>query len=392
MTEKAEGNRGTRRARLVEWLRAGDPEKIPVMFWVGPEVAAAHFAKSEREVTSADQWAANKALGLESMCEVSSPTLLTAADHSKTITKSEEIGEDPDGRRWTETTIKGDFGGMNCRMEEPPGLSATWTKHFVETPDEIETWVRFVREGTAEILSDRDRYRRIIADECRRGMAEAGERGPVMLWIFSPVVELTCSLYFSQALGVMFILDEPKLLRELAELQIETTKLWIEAGVKAGVDCYGFAINGLEIYSPAIYEEFHVPLTQPITEMVRRTGKLSWLHCCGKLTRLVEDGVYERIGPDVLESLSAPPEGDVTEMARVRSRLGGGMTTRGGINVGWIHDDAPEDLRRRVGAVIDGCAGFRHMLGGTDQLLYGTPVENIRVLADVVHERKRVFE
>ena len=60
--------------------------------------------------------------------------------------------------------------------------------------------------------------------------------------------------------------------------------------------------------------------------------KLSWLHTCGRKKGLIERNVYRRIDVDLLESLSAPPTGDIHDYSLARSRIGERITTRGGVH------------------------------------------------------------
>ena len=210
------------------------------------------------------------------------------------------------------------------------------------------------------------------------------------MWLFTPMVELV-NLYFSQTDGILFILDQSKLLHELCELQLETTKLWIEAGAEAEVDVFGYAINGLEIYSPRIFEEFLVPYTRQMNQHIRCTGSWSWHHCCGRLARLIEWGYLEQMQPDIVESFSEPPEGDVTDLRAARERLAWISASRGALNVGHIHSQSPEELRVRTRHVLESMRGYRHMIGGSDQLLHHTPLENLQAITDTVREAGRLF-
>ena len=136
-----------------------------------------------------------------------------------------------------------------------------------------------------------------------------------------------------------------------------------------------------------------VPQARRLFQWIRQANRLSWLHTCGKMNRLIFDGAYDRdqMGVDVLESFSGPPLGDVENLRAARARVGNGITTRGGINVGELFSDTAAQIRARARYVLDSTTGFRHMIGDTDCQFPGTPVENLRAVVETVREYGRAF-
>ena len=93
----------------------------------------------------------------------------------------------------------------------------------------------------------------------------------------------------------------------------------------------------------------------------------------------------------IVESFSEPPEGDISNLREAREKLSGISATRGGINVGRMRFESPGAIRERTHGVLREMEGFRHMVGGTDDLLHDTPVECIQAIVEAVKESGRQF-
>ncbi len=384
----------SQRERLRQWLGEGDPQLVPIVYWAGPDLAATYFGKTPEEVTAEDDLAAAQAVGVQKFYVVASPQLFQAVKYRDDLimeTEAEERTDTSGVRRQIRTnTLSTPHGVLADCWEAVGDESSTRTQCYVSGEADVAVYAAWVQEAAQTILDNRDQVKADVVKSVQSAIAASGDSGVVMMWLFTPMVELI-NLYFSQTDGILWIVDQPRLLHELCELQLETTRLWIEAGDEADVDVYGYAINGLEIYSPKIFEEFLVPYTRQINQDIRRTGRLSWYHCCGKMARLVEMGYFDQMEPDIVESFSEPPEGDVTHLRDTRERLSWIRASRGGVNSGHIHSQSPEQLRTRTRHVLESMRGFRHMIGATDDLLHHTPLVNLLAITDAVRESGRLF-
>ena len=234
--------------------------------------------------------------------------------------------------------------------------------------------------------------RESVLQDMLKHKAAGGGVFPTNLWVFCPAVELTSSYYMDQATAIYTLYDQQDLLEDLFDLHWKTTEIWLDLGRQVDVDMFGYAINGLEWLSPDLYERYMIPQAKRINEYARSIGKLSWLHTCGKKSGLIERDVYKRIGVDLLESLSAPPTGDIVDYAWARSQIGERITTRGGVNCEMFYAGDIDAIKAHAHKVLDGCKGFRHMIGDTNSSVPPYPWETIQALIDVVRERDAVFE
>jgi len=158
------------------------------------------------------------------------------------------------------------------------------------------------------------------------------------------------------------------------------------------VDIYGYAINGYEWLSPDLYERYMIPQARRINEIAAAQGRLSWIHTCGKMKRIAAGDAYGRMGVDIVESLSAPPSGDVDDLAETRRTIGPDITTRGAINCELMYSDDLAAVRERTAQVLEATRGFRHMVGDTNSSYPAYPWANIKAVIDVVREQGRLYD
>ena len=379
-----------RENKLIGWMKNGDPEKVPVMFGGHYEQASSYFGIPRREVNPEIVERAMGEMGTWCFADVGSPMLFEAIEfcHELSQKTHEEKSGDGTTRRYAEIETPG--GTLKQIWEAPEGLPGTWVEHYVKNEKELEILRKFVILAY-ETITTNPHVRNSVVRRIKENMAKWSGVHPYALWVFAGPVELTCAKYMSQEMAIYTLMDDEKLVAELSELQWETTKVWLECGLDAGVEIYGYAVNGLEIYSPAMYEKFFIPSVRRINNWIDAHGKMSWLHTCGKMHALIETGVYDILKPAILESFSHPPLGDVTDLKKARCRIGDKIVTRGGVNVNFFYGDSTDSVRMRVKEVMESTSGFRHMVGDTNSSFPPYPKDNIMALMDAVSETKRMF-
>jgi len=265
----------------------------------------------------------------------------------------------------------------------PRGEAACWEEHLVRSDAELAAFACLI-ERSAETAWTDARVREKVTAKMR---AEAAKwPGHVSLYssVGVPAFALTCNLYMAPAAAFYFLADHPGLMERLFAAQAEMNALFVACAAEAGADFVMGAINGLELYSPAIYERYFVPQARELHERAHAHGMRAWVHTCGKMSRLVEMGIYAPMGVDVLESLSHPPLGDVDSLRETRAKIGDGIVTRGAVNVDLFYDTNPDHVRGRTRTVIEETRGYRHMIGDTNDSYPPYPRENILAMVDEV--------
>lgn len=379
-----------KRERLLDWMRGGDPEKVPIMIGPGHYVAASYLDKPMAEVTY--EMVARTAVetGTENMLCVGSPLPFSAIPFTDKLSRDsrEEVGADGVPRRVaTITTPRGSLHEVWAQDEEHGSVHSEF---FVKGPEDLPAFESFIRIACQTILDDPE-VRQAVLKEMREFKAAGGDFFPTNIWVFCPAVELTSSYYMDQATAIYTLHDYPELMEDLFDLHWKTTEIWLELGREIDVDMFGYAINGLEWLSPEWYERYMIPQARRINDIAHSMGKLAWLHTCGKKRGLIERDVYRRMGVDLLESLSAAPTGDIEDYTWARNSIGPEITTRGGVNCELFYSEDVDQIRQHVHRVLDGCRGFRHMIGDTNGSVPPYTWETIQVLVDTVRERGAAF-
>ena len=90
------------------------------------------------------------------------------------------------------------------------------------------------------------------------------------------------------------------------------------------------------------------------------------------------------VNPDIYESLSGPPVGEIEDMRAYRKKIDKTICTRGNIDLGVLHNGTPEDIETQVKKTLEDMKGFKHIVAGTCAVTIGTPLENIRTLGRTV--------
>ena len=381
---------GGRRERLLEWMRGGDPGRVPVMIGPGFYVASSLHGVPLGEVTWAMAARAAAETGTENLQGVGSPLPFDAIGFTDELSLDTTNETLPDGTHRTTSHLTTPGGVLRQIWEQAPGIGGVHREFYVKGPEDIPLLESFIRTAVKTIL-EKPEARRKVTDDMRR-VKEAG-RGffPTEMWVFCPAVELTSSYYMDQETAIYTLYDQKDLMEDLFDLHWKMTELWLEAGREVDVDIYGYAINGLEWLSPDLYEQYMVPQAKRINDFARSIGKMSWLHTCGKMKGLVERNVYGRIGIDFLESLSGPPTGDIDDYAASRGAIGPDVVTRGGVNCEFFYEDDAESVTAHAHEVLDGCAGYRHMIGDTNPSVPSYDWHKIQAVIDVVRQRGQAF-
>jgi len=380
----------TKRARLLEWIKAGDPSHLPVCMCWGPGVAASYFGKQANEVTTDDQIAAAELTGIFNIVHVHSPLPFTAVPFLGDVAVAEEWDQNPVGVKRLTKTLVTPAGQLKSVQEFPPHSGAYHREFFVKGPEDLPVLEDFIRRTCHNIIRHPGVAAR-VRRETEANIAALHGDMPSACHVFCAAVELMSSYYMDQQTAIYLLNDYQERMDALLELHTRATDVWMDALAGTGLDIYTFAINGYEWLSPDLYTRYMIPQALKITQRAAEQGALSWLHTCGKLKHIAAAQIYQQLGVDVLESLSSPPTGDIDDLAATRAAIGLDIVTRGGINVELLYADDAQLVRDRVEQVIAGVAGYPHMIGDTNGSDPPYPWANIQALLDVVKASGRFY-
>jgi hypothetical protein len=267
----------------------------------------------------------------------------------------------------TETRIHTPHGDLTSVIEQ--GVSNRTAKPMLTTEEDYRRMEWHVR-ATADYDEDA-----AIAEG--RALARAvGDRGVLGTWWGAPM--MACdrdNLWYHLA-------DWPDACEALRVAVRETHMLRLETLRKAGFDYLFYCADGTEWVSPGFFRETILPDTLAILKHWRSLGGWVLWHSCGKVKALVEQGVYNECLPDVFETLSEPPVGDLPSLAWARERLDRRIATKGNVPLGTLLNGTEAEVRAAVARVREQTRGWRHIVGLTDDVLAGTPLRNARAFVN----------
>ncbi len=166
----------------------------------------------------------------------------------------------------------------------------------------------------------------------------------------------------------------------------ETYRGCMDAILRAALTIFGIAMQegidfmseggyGLEMVSPAWYEKYDLHYIQQLSGWTHTHDGLFWQHNCGRTRKLIESGIFNRLGADVLETISPPPEGN-NDLATARQMLDPKICTKGNLSLILLRDGCVEDIEKATRKMVQDVKGYAHIHSTADAVFAETPAEN----------------
>jgi hypothetical protein len=268
----------------------------------------------------------------------------------------------------TVTTIDTPYGELT-RIDEHSGITNRTVKEFLDSESDYEKMLWYT-------VQSRDFQRDAALREGRELRAAAGDFGMIGTWA-SPSAMLTevQDLFYHME-------DYPAACDALRAERAKSLRIQLEVYREAGFDFLFYCISGTETISPGFFNEWIKDEAFDTIRWWSSLGGFTLWHSCGHLKAFLEKGMYNEMMPEVLESLSEPPVGNIPSLAWARERLDPKIVTKGNIPLNILLEGTPEDVREEVRRVKNETRGYRHIIGLSDNILNGTPSQNLRAFAD----------
>ena len=134
-------------------------------------------------------------------------------------------------------------------------------------------------------------------------------------------------------------------------------------------------------WSPEIYEEVFLPYLVKHVELVHNFDAIYIYYDDGKMSKFID--FYVDAGIDAVMTLSPPPLGDVVP-EEIKRKYGDRVALMGGIDaVNEVYLSNPKAIRKMVKERLEIYKpGGGYIMDGSNSLVYETPVENVRALAE----------
>ena len=167
------------------------------------------------------------------------------------------------------------------------------------------------------------------------------------------------------------------------EALFEASAYVMAMALDEGIDFMSDSSYGLEMTSPALFEEMDLPYIRRFADWTHERGGLFWYHNCGFTRKLIRDGAFNRLGADVIETIAPPPEGD-NDLAESRGFILPSICTKGNLNLGLLRDGTSQEVARCTREMVEAVHGQRHIYSTADAVLKGTPPENYITFIETV--------
>lgn len=168
--------------------------------------------------------------------------------------------------------------------------------------------------------------------------------------------------------------DDPRFVSGLFEFVLDLALRFAKAQKDAGADTIGVGDAPASLVGPRIYREFVWDWEKRLIDGLREIGVRTRLHICGNTRSILAD--LGRLGCDIVDVDSAVP------MTAAHEKMGPGQVLLGGVDpVRVLQNGTPEGIFAAV-SECHRAAGGRYIVGAGCEVPPGTPLTNLRALAD----------
>lgn len=267
------------------------------------------------------------------------------------------------------------------RIDTPLGPLVKRNKHIVDGHAEKDHVIR----GAEDLLRAEWLIRartEAVGDIARavREMREMVGDEVVLIYLIAQPFEIG---YVGAAFEdcILLVHDHPEAYARCMAATRAQALAYIAAVAEAGVDLIMIDSPGTELFSPSYFERFMLESSIDLVRHAHDCGLPVTFHTCGRPWTYITRGYYNQILPDVLESTSGPPEGDVLDQRQAREALDPRIAVRGSVSLDLLRMGAAEQVYDEATRIMDAFRGYRHILAGTCETMDGTPPENMTAMA-----------
>lgn len=243
--------------------------------------------------------------------------------------------------------IWGDESGFPVRTEEDHMMLWDVCSQIGDRTDTIREYYR--------------NFRKMIGDN---GVIVIGHPNPSWL-----------GFQIGQSNAFLHWMDFEDVYRRSIQAVYDASLVVMEIALEEGIDFMSNCTYGLEITSMKLYQEMDMPVLQGYAEWTHQHGGLFWYHNCGHTRKLIMSGFYNKLGADVIETISSLPSGD-NDLEESRRFIDKSICTKGNLDLGLLRDGTPDQVIQATRKMVDVVRGYPHIFSTADAVLPGTPPEN----------------
>lgn len=366
----------TSRERIIAVLRGDDPDRIP---WI-PLCSWTYF-ESLPEYRKASDWNSSEALKLRVdffRNEIRADYMQWGGFSCHRVASSAKVEVENTRKGNTiHTEYHTPVGTLTSEQAYSDIAHTTYnTKDLIENVQDLKVYKYMMENRSYE--SDYDR----LSEQ----LEILGEEG--IFFISAPAPPLKSFLLGTMRLenAIYVLYDHKQEFDELVEVMDEQNqeiyRILAQSPGKVFLDT---AVTGTGMISPDIFEEYYLPYTRKYAEILHNEGKLYINHASGEPVSGILD-MIEMTNIDGLYGLTYPPAVNM-KISEVRSGLGGDIAVMGGLDSDFMATRTVKEIQAKTLSILSDVApGHGFMLATADDAPYGTPVENLREVSDVIRE------
>ena len=375
----------TSRERILTVLNGGIPDRVPVVPFIQEEYLAWYYPGKQQldRVETVIELAVE--LGFDVITKHNrfmTPPFLVH-DHSNWSVRRDRQREGdlwvtrvriltPD-RELTMESVVPDAGAAT------QGLMPSIRKHLLETPADIESFIRWLPEldpADAETM-------RQTAGKWRIMTGDLGISAP---WGWAGVFNYAADLMGIEQLMMAPYTDED-LYRGLMDTLTNRMTAYNIPLVEGGADAIGIQghIANAGSVSTDYFMEHVFPYEQRLIRGIHEAGASSVYHNCGRARAFY--AIYAELGMTVWETVSPPPQGD-NDLAAAKEAMGGRVCLLGNLDQNrFLKTATPEEVDAATRRIVRiGKPGGRYLFAASDFLEKNTPVANVRAMLQAARD------
>ena len=135
------------RKNLLDWIKNGDPEKVPIMFSHHKDIIASYLKVSPDELSGMQMEKEAAAMGIEAVNKIGVATLLDIVPFCSDMQMQESEEILPDGTVRIFHTLSTPKGKLNDIHEKPPTWESAPKECFVKTEADLPAFEYFVKSA-----------------------------------------------------------------------------------------------------------------------------------------------------------------------------------------------------------------------------------------------------
>ena len=180
-----------------------------------------------------------------------------------------------------------------------------------------------------------------------------------------------------------YLNDYPKEIEEILDIMHERNKKIYHIIIKSPAEVIiDYENSSTTLFSPKIFESYCLNQINEYADIVHKAGKIFLTHMCGKLDNIMD--LISEGKQDGIIDVAPPPTGDLN-ISKALKVWGRNKIVIGGIDATAFTQLSTDGIKKYVSELLNQIGPVSNfILGSGDATPYGTPLENLKAVTEVV--------